>query len=144
MTLSFRNVDADPAQPVETWPYEAMVAAIERGSVSGWARLTAAIRRHPWGDVARSVEAYLGYAEPSGVSALLDRAIRQARADTEAADRAQVAARVRSLVAESGLTAAEFASRVGTSSSRLSTYVTGKVVPSAAMMLRMERVAADR
>jgi transcriptional regulator with XRE-family HTH domain len=48
---------------------------------------------------------------------------------------------VRQLIRESGLTAASFASRAGTSASRLSTYASGKVVPSAAMMLRLERVA---
>ena len=32
--LRFRNVDADPADDVETWPYEALVTAIDRGSGS--------------------------------------------------------------------------------------------------------------
>jgi hypothetical protein len=35
------------------------------------------------------------------------------------------------------------ASRIGTSPSRLSTYVTGKVTPSAALLVRMRR-AIDR
>ena len=64
--------------------------------------------------------------------------------EAEAADREAVAAHVRELVAGSGLTAGRFAVRAGTSSSRLSTYATGKVVPSAAMMLRLERVARQR
>jgi transcriptional regulator with XRE-family HTH domain len=38
---------------------------------------------------------------------------------------------------------AEFASQIGTSTSRLSTYATGKVTPSAALMLRMSRVAGE-
>jgi hypothetical protein len=33
-TLTFRNVDASPTDPVETWPYEGLVAAVERGSLS--------------------------------------------------------------------------------------------------------------
>lgn len=45
---------------------------------------------------------------------------------------------------ESGLSRAEFASRVGTSASRLSTYVSGRVTPSAALLLRMRRVADAR
>lgn len=141
MTLAFRHVDADPSDPVETWPYEALVAAIERGTVRDWARITRSVTGDPWGEVSRSVEAYLGYADPSGVTSLLRRAVDRARSEAEDADRAAVAARVRELVATSGLTAARFAVRAGTSSSRLSTYVTGKVVPSAAMMLRLERVA---
>lgn len=139
MSLTFRNVDADPTDPVETWPYEALVAAIERGSVRDWARVVGAIRRDPWGDVARSIEDYLGYADRSGVSTLMRRALDRSRSAADAADRAAVAARVRDLVAQSGLTAAQFASRIGTSASRLSTYASGKVVPSAALLMRMER-----
>jgi len=144
VSLGFRNVDADPADPVATWPYEALVVAIERGTVRDWARITRVVAGDPWGEVARSVEAYLGYADASGVTALLRRAVDRSRSEAEAADRATVAARVRQLAAESGLTAARFAVRAGTSSSRLSTYATGKVVPSAAMMLRLERVAGQR
>jgi DNA-binding transcriptional regulator YiaG len=141
MSVNFRNVDANPADPVETWPYEAMVAAIERGTVRDWAKITAAVRRDPWGTIARALEDYLSYAEPSGVTELIRRVVRQARVEAETADREKVAARVRQLVRESGLTAAKFASRAGTSASRLSTYASGKVVPSATMMLRLERAA---
>jgi transcriptional regulator with XRE-family HTH domain len=35
----------------------------------------------------------------------------------------------------------DFAERTGTSRSRLSTYMSGKVMPSAALMVRMRRVA---
>jgi transcriptional regulator with XRE-family HTH domain len=48
---------------------------------------------------------------------------------------------VNKLVRRSGLTRAELASGIGTSPSRISTYTTGKVTPSAALMLRMARVA---
>jgi len=141
MIVNFRNVDADPSDPVETWPYEAMVAAIERGTVRDWAKITAAVRLDPWGGIARALEDYLSYAEPSGVTELLRRVVRQARVEAETADREKVAARVRQLIRESGLTAAKFASRAGTSASRVSTYASGKVVPSATMMLRLERAA---
>jgi len=143
MSLNFRNVDAQPSDPVESWPYEAMVSAIERGTISDWAKITAAVRRRPWGEVSRALEEYLVYAVQSGVAELLRRAVRQARDEAERSDREEVAARVRELIRESGLTAAAFASQVGTSASRLSTYASGKVVPSAAMMLRLERVAAE-
>ena len=144
MSLSFRNVDADPSDPVEAWPYEAMVAAIERGTIHDWAKITAAVRRDPWGEVSRALEDYLAYAERSGANELLGRALRQARAEMESSDRQEVASRVRQLIHDSGLTAATFASRAGTSASRLSTYASGKVVPSAAMMLRLERAARSR
>ena len=141
MSLSFRNVDADSSDPVESWPYEAMVTAIERGTIGDWAKITSAVRRDPWGDVSRALEDYLAYAEQSGVTELLRRAVSHARAETESSDREKVAARVRQLIGDSGLTAAAFASRAGTSASRISTYASGKVIPSATMMLRLERVA---
>jgi transcriptional regulator with XRE-family HTH domain len=50
---------------------------------------------------------------------------------------------VSKLVRRSGLTRTEFASQIGTSPSRLSTYATGKVTPSAILMLRMARVAEE-
>jgi hypothetical protein len=144
MSVSFRNVNVDPSDPVEAWPYEAIVAAIERGTIHDWAKITAAVRRDPWGEVSRALEDYLVYAEQSGVTELLGRAIRRARAEAESSDRETVAARVRNLIRDSGLTAATFASRAGTSASRLSTYASGKVVPSATMMLRLERAARPR
>ena len=50
-------------------------------------------------------------------------------------------ARVRAAVERAGVTKAEFASAVGTSASRLSTYLSGKVIPSAALLMRIERTA---
>lgn len=141
MSLQFRNVDADPAGPVEQWPYEALVTAIERGTISDWARITKQISISPWGPVARQVEEYLSYDSPYGVAPLLQRAIARARRDAESRERREVAAEIRNHVGRSGLTQAEFAARVGTSRSRLSTYCTGSVMPSAALMARMRRVA---
>lgn len=141
MTMSFRNVEADPADPVETWPYEGLVAAIERGGIRDWARIRRAVRADPWGPVARRLEAYLSYADSYGVVPLLKAMLAQARRDAERTERQAVAARIRELIDRSGLTAAEFADRLGTSASRLSTYAAGKVMPSAALMIRIERIA---
>lgn len=140
--LTFRNVDADPADPVESWPYEALVTALERGLIQDWARVNRAIKRDPWGPVARDVEAYLGYADPdAGVVVLMRELIAAARRDTETGERQQVAADVRMLIDGSGLSRADFAAAIGSSASRLSTYATGKVTPSAALLVRMRRVA---
>lgn len=141
MGVTFRNVDASPADDVRTWPYEALVTVLDRGLVRDWQPVFAEIRRSPWGSVARRVERYLSYREPDGAGTLFALAIDRARAETDRADRAEVAARVRAAVDRSGLTKAEFAERVGTSASRLSTYLNGKVTPSAAMLLRIERAA---
>lgn len=144
MSVNFRNVDASPADDVRSWPYEALVAVIDRGLVADWKPVFAEIRRSPWGSVARRVERYLAYRERDGTGVLFALAIEHARTQTDDADRAEVAARVRAAVERSGLTNARFAQLVGTSASRLSTYLSGKVTPSAALLLRMERAASRR
>ena len=139
--LQFRNVEADPTDDVRTWPYEALVTAIDRGLVPDWRPIFTEIRRSPWGPVARRVGRYLEYREPDGVGTLFALAIERARTSADQADRADAAARVRAAVERAGVTRAEFAALVGTSASRLSTYLSGKVVPSAALLVRIERTA---
>lgn len=143
MPVTFRNVDASPADDVSTWPYEALVTVIDRGLVGDWQPVFAELRRSPWGRVARRVEKYLAYREPDGVGTLFTLAIEKARRDAEVKDRTEVAVRVRDAVDRSGLSDREFARLVGTSASRLSTYLSGKVMPSAAMLVRMERAAEN-
>jgi DNA-binding transcriptional regulator YiaG len=142
MPLRFRNVDARPQDPVDTWPVEGVIAALERGSLSDWRRIASAVRADPWGPVARRLEDALRASRPYGVAALMERAIERARAEAVAAERAEVARRVRALLEASGHSRAEFAERIGTSTSRLSTYLAGKVAPSSTLIARMERVAA--
>jgi len=142
--LSFRNVDASPTDPVEEWPLEALQAALERGGLRHWRRLAAAIRKQPWGPVARDVEEVLSYSRPYGVAMVMERVIDGARRDAETAERTTVATEVRRLIEASGLSRREFASRIGTSASRLSTYAGGKVTPSAALLVRMKAVAQEQ
>lgn len=139
--LTFRNVDVSPQAPVEAWPLEAVQTALERGSLKHWRRLATAIQAQPWGAVAREVEEVLAYTRPYGVAETMERVIERARRDAEAAERSAVAGEVKQLIEASGLPRREFASRIGTSASRLSTYATGTVVPSAALLLRMRSVA---
>ncbi len=141
-SLPFRNVDVSPEAPVVDWPQEAIQTSLERGSLTHWRRLGEAIQDDPWGPVARRIEEVLSYSRPYGVARAFERLIAGARAKAEAADRAAVVEEITRLVRESGLSGAEFASLVGTSASRLSTYVNGRVVPSAAMLVRMRRAAA--
>lgn len=142
--LAFRNLDLTPEAPVEEWPVEAILTAIERGSLAHWRRVVASIRREPWGTTARRTESALELTDAYGITPVLRRAIARARADADLEERAAVANRIRELVDASGMGRTEFASQIGTSPSRLSTYATGKVVPSAALLLRMERVAQKR
>ncbi len=141
MPVTFRNVEASPTDDVRTWPYEALVTVIDRGLVVDWQPIFDEVRRSPWGKVARRVEHYLSYREPDGVGTLFGLAIERIRADTERAEREEVAAQVRRAVARSGLSNREFAQLVGTSGSRLSTYLSGKVTPSSALLVRIERAA---
>lgn len=142
MSLAFRNVDVSPEDPVEVWPTEAVLTALERGGLGHWRRLTAAIREDPWGPVARRVEEALDVSRPYGVGVLMADVLVAARARAECAERAEVAAEITRLLAASGLSRAEFASAIGTSASRLSTYLSGKVTPSAGLLVRMRSVAA--
>ncbi|MCB1027851.1 MAG: helix-turn-helix transcriptional regulator [Microthrixaceae bacterium] len=141
--LRFRNVDADPGDDVATWPFEAIVAVIDRGLIRDWQPVFAEIRRAPWGKVARSIERYLDESDHDRSTVLFQLAIERARLATEAAEKAEVAERVRAAVARSGLTSAGFASEVGTSASRLSTYATGSVTPSASMLIRIETTSGE-
>lgn len=141
MSVTFRNVDASPSDDIRTWPYESLVTVIDRGLVSDWQPILTELRRSPWGKVARRVERYLSYRESDGVGTLFALAIERARANADRAERDEVAVRVRQAVARSKLSNKDFADRVGTSASRLSTYLNGKVTPSAAMLLRIERAA---
>jgi predicted transcriptional regulator len=138
--LKFRNVTASPDDPVETWPFEGVLAAVERGTLPDWRRLARAIELDPWGPVAQQVLEAIVISRPYGTSGLLEGVVKRARQLAADAERGQVASEVRELVGRSGLSRQEFADRMGTSRSRLSTYMSGKVVPSAALMVRMRRV----
>lgn len=144
MAVTFRNIDASPADPVQTWPLEGVLTALERGGLDEWRRLAQAIRADPWGQVSRYVEQAVAIAHPYGVAELMTDIVEQARRDTEQAERAEVAAQIRELIAASGRTQAQLAADLGTSASRLSTYASGAVVPAATFLVRLRRVATDR
>lgn len=143
MPVAFRNVDASPSDDVRTWPYEAIVEVIDQGLVSDWRPVLAEIRRSPWGPVARRVMRYLTYREPDGARTFFALAVDRARREADRLDRETVVKRLQESVRRSGLSSGDLASRVGTSPSRLSTYLSGKVMPSAAMMVRIERVVRE-
>ena len=143
-TLKFRNLTALADDPVETWPFEGILAAVERGTLPDWRRLAKAIEADPWGPVAQQALEAVHLAEPYGTTELLEGVVGRARKLAAESERREVAAEVRRLVTGSGLSRQDFADWIGTSRSRLSTYMSGKVVPSAALMVRMRRVARDR
>lgn len=144
MPLAFRNVDAEPSDAVSTWPTEAVQTALERGDLEHWRWIAVEIGRHPWGRTARQVEEILGHSRPYGVANLMESVIARARERTVVQERDAVAGEIRNAIAQSGMSRAELASLLGTSASRLSTYASGKVTPSAAFMVRLRRELADR
>jgi DNA-binding transcriptional regulator YiaG len=141
MALAFRNLTITPDAPVPEWPTEAVQAALERGDLADWHRIAVEIDAHPWGRTARQVEEVLSHSRPYGIAEAMETILSRARARAEAGERAAVAAEIREAVQRSGLTRAQFASQIGTSASRLSTYTSGKVIPSATLMLRIRHVA---
>lgn len=143
MPLTFRNLTTDPSEPVANWPTEAVQTAVERGDLADWHRLAAEVGRQPWGRTARQLEEVLSYSRPYGIAEAMEMMIARARKRAEDAEREEVAAEIRCAVDGSRLSRAEFASRVGTSTSRLSTYLSGKVVPSATFMVRIRRLLAE-
>jgi DNA-binding transcriptional regulator YiaG len=141
--LRFRNITASVDDPVETWPFEGILAAVERGTLPDWRRLTAAVRADPWGPVAQQILEAVELSRPYGTSELLTAVVERARQDAADGEREQAAAEIRALVVRSGLSQQDFALRLGTSRPRLSTYMSGKVTPSASLMIRMRRVTAQ-
>lgn len=140
MSLAFRNIEASPTDPVSSWPTEGVQAALERGGLGDWRRLAVEVMRRPWGRTARQIEEVLTYSRPYGTADLMEAVIGHARDRAQLDERAQVADEIRALVRASGLTQAEFASAIGTSASRFSTYVNGAVTPSASLLVRMRTV----
>lgn len=144
MPLAFRNLTITPDAPVSEWPTEAVQAALERGDLADWHRIVAAVQADPWGRTARQLEEVLSHSRPYGITEAMQTVLSRVRQRAEESERAAVAAEIREAVERSGLSQAEFASRIGTSASRLSTYASGKVTPSATLMLRIRRVAERR
>lgn len=140
MALVFRNVDADPDDPVETWPAEAVATALERGELLHWRRMAQVIQADPWGRLARAVEAAVEMDQPYGSGPLFLDVIAAARAQAIAAARREAAAVVADMISASGMSLRECAQRLGTSASRLSTYARGSVTPGADMLWRIARV----
>lgn len=112
MALKFRNIDTDPADPVETWGSEGVLTALDRCDLTDWSRVLRVVEADPWAKSFNSLKSRPS--EPR--TAVLARGPNS---------RLRV-----------------FAKRTGTSASRLSTYLAAKTCPSAAYMVRSRRVAA--
>ncbi len=135
--------DIDPNRPAHV-PKDAeeMAKIIDQRGVAEWRRVLAIIAANPWGpEVTRLAELAREADLPAPASAL-EWCAKVYRKRFEEAERLEVAKEIRRLVAISGCSQRQFAQYIGTSPSRLSTYVNGLVTPSAAMMLRISRSAS--
>jgi hypothetical protein len=95
----------------ETWPFEGILAAVERGTLPDWRRLATAIRADPWGPVAHQVLEAVSLSRPYGTTELLEGVVARARKLAAESEREDVASEVRTLVAGSGLSRRDFAER---------------------------------
>lgn len=111
MTLKFRNRETPPDASVQEWPTEAVLMALERGSLRHWRRLLRVVEREPWGPTIRRVEQALAVSRPCGVAGLMGRAIHRARERVSGEERAENSRQVRRHLDRSGLSRSEFAQR---------------------------------
>ena len=132
-----------PDQPagVPTTPADVR-RLVEDGGIVGWRDALAVAAANPWGPEVSGLAELAQAAGLPEVRALVEWTAELYRERHEEAERLEVAQEIRRLVAISGCSQRQFARYVGTSPSRLSTYVNGLVTPSAAMMVRINRSAA--
>ncbi|WP_075204246.1 helix-turn-helix domain-containing protein [Haematomicrobium sanguinis] len=137
MALKFRNIDSNPTDPVEEWGFEGMLAAIDRGFAKDWRKLVDAVRANS--DLRPTLEEALDAAESASTVALVKLLL--ARAERTPA---QIALeRLREAFYGTQMTEAELAGRIGTSRTRLNSYLTGKVTPSMDVLVAVEEIARE-
>lgn len=139
MAVRFRNLEVTPEDAVEHWGPEGILTAIDRGGLAEWRRIARAVAADPQGDVAADLEEALELVEDAGAAQVM----RLALARTRASESERLGWRIREYLWQTNLTQAQFAHAIGTSPSRMSTYIKGTVTPSAVMLERMRRVAEE-
>lgn len=140
VALLHKGIDPDEFLPVITTCAQ-LLGAIDSGSVREWRHHLSMIVASPWSPYARHLIDLAGSIDRPQVAAVVERFTETCREDFKEHEREQVAEEVRRLIAASGITQRDFAKWVGTSPSRLSSYVSGTVTPSASLMLRMARTS---
>lgn len=137
--VQFRNINVSAESPVDEWGSEGLLTAIERGSVREWSRILRAVDAAPGSELRAELDEALDLAEGGGAD-VIRLGISQIDASWE--DRVQQEARTAFFMADT--TISDFAEQVGTSRSRMSTYLSGKTMPGAALLLKMQDVGRRR
>ena len=140
VALLHEGIDADEFLPVVT-THAQLLGVIEDGSVLEWRHHLSMIVVSPWSPYARHLIDLSETIDRPQAAALIEQFTEVCRDRNKEHEREQVAEEVRRLVSASGITQRQFAKWVGTSPSRLSSYVSGSVTPSASLMLRMARTS---
>lgn len=138
MTLQFRNIDVSPAEPVGAWGFEGMLAAIDRGHAPDWRKLVDGVAADP--RLADVFEEACQAAESSATVALVVEMYRQATLPVPE----RALQRLGRAFVQTGLTQTALAAELGTSRSRLSTYLSGAVTPSMEVLVAVETLADER
>lgn len=140
VALLHEGIDADEFLPVVT-THAQLLGVIEDGSVLEWRHHLSMIVASPWSPYARHLIDLSEKIDHPLAAVLIEQFTEVCRDRNKEHEREQVAEEVRRLVSASGITQRQFAKWVGTSPSRLSSYVSGSVTPSASLMLRMARTS---
>ncbi len=141
MNLAFRNLDVTPDAPPEEWGFEGLLAAVDRGDLTDWRRIAAAVARSPRGVVAELLEEVFEVAEDSGAAAALRRYVALVLEREERHEREAVAGELEALWRASGMDQGTYARRLGTSRTRLNAYLNGRTVPRATVLVRARALA---
>lgn len=118
-----------------------LVDLVLNGNARRWRAALLPMIDSPWGPYGEHIIGLTREAGLDVIEKLLEECRKVYRHRQEQRERDAIAREIRRLVAISGLTQRQFAAQIGTSPSRLSTYVNGRVIPSAALLLRIRRVA---
>lgn len=120
---------------------EQLLDLLEHGNARRWRAALLPLIESPWGPYGQHIVRLTQDADLPAIATVLEECRKVYQERQEQRERDAIAREIRRLVAISGLTQRQFSSQIGTSPSRLSTYVNGRVIPSAAMLLRIRRVA---
>ena len=118
--MKHRHLSYAPESSAETLPSAALVDLLERGDLSDWQPLLAAIARNPNGALAQRTQVLVDRFPMYGTSTLMRTWIDRVRAVARRADTAQAEVRLKDLRRSMGLTQAQLAHRMNMSQSDLS------------------------
>jgi predicted transcriptional regulator len=137
-------VDIDPRFPASLpTTVDDLLFTVQRSGADVWRQILANIAVNPWGRDATRLAELARAADLESAAQAIERCASVYRERVVEDERAEVVRKVRRSVAISGCSQRVFAQYLGITSSRLSAYLHGYVVPSAAIMLRMEHRAAE-